>query len=36
MRESEIVGVNAASYDVSGFEAMPCGLVTKDVWGLLI
>ena len=34
MRESEIVGVNAASYDVSGFEAMPCGL--EDVWGLLI
>ena len=36
MRESEIVGVNAPSYDVGRFEATPCGLVTENIWGLLI
>ena len=29
MRESGIVGVNAVSYDVEGFEATPYGLTTK-------
>ena len=36
MRESGIVGVNAVSYDVEGFEATPRGLMTRDVQRLLV
>ena len=35
-RESRIVGVNAVSYDVDGFEAVLYGLTTKDVRRLLV